>query len=1153
MSRWPRLSLLCAGLLWSYSAWGDFRGTVLAPDGKPAGGVELKLVRQQRWDERVVVATTHSKEDGVFRFQGIDSPDSRHVPDSLQIVARDASGRFGASENLRLLSYRFEVPAIRLLESVDLSGQVLSVDGAPLAEIKVVPRGVYALLDGPSRDIFLPLLSEEAAAMTAASSAEGRFVIRGLPRGKQVTLRLEAEGYGTQEVVCDLSAEARIRIERTRKIEGRLRGEGVDSAALVGAKLRIASTEWGARHEGDHLARRRWTEVTVSDDGRFLAELTRGKFTASLDEACAAATPLRGAMFEVGDAAAEPIVFPIEPLSPVTGRVVVGDTNKGVEGAWVEIMYVDESGTIVDRRRAITDSDGRYRGYVRKGRVLVSVTYLPESYYPPRRREHFKPESNTPVEYPDLVVVPAGRIDGIVVNEAGEPVADAEVTAPIPDDQFFERMEWPRHGAKQAGPDGRFSLVQIDPNDSVTLFARTRTAASDLTTTVIPGQQKEPVRIVVSEKNSVRIRGVVEDENGPAAGQAVSIRAEYSFSTSERGIRLGLGSAVASATTDERGEFVTPALWADMPYRVSLPTSGGAPIERKVPPGKGGEVIDAGRFVIERATLTVSGRVRDASGKPIAGARVFAGTRGRPQSQQRSDAEGRFRLERITGSTTWVFAEKEGYCLSGQPAAAGAPLEFVLRARSEPPPARRAVRPGRATRERAVHRILDAIEKVPDIRADRSYSTVVRFTAKLDTERAERMSAAAGGAGRQAILTEMIRRLSREDVDETLALVRELPARSAVDALRMCALRLAESDREKALRYAEEAVALARSLDEPERSAALARTGDLLVGLGREEAGAQLISQAAETAEKFGLTGMDSYYRRVAAWAVAPRDAARAMQLVDPIKDDTNRRVGVAMVISRAARGDPEFAAAQWKGMEERFYRDQSAWHVAAAVAARDPQRAVEMARSVGQTAYRTRALAHVAEAIVQHDRKQAYALIEEAIRSLLEEQRGLSFTSLGGGALFGVEVAAIADRIGYPHVDELLLRTLTFAEPVPFAADALLCEATLAGAIGLLDAQMGRQLLTGMRPSFERNPASEEWRVRQVWLAAWAVVDPDEAANIACERLKGYRPDASEFGLSGIGVPEALGVLTVADDERFTLANPMLLNTVLGDRGDEP
>lgn len=1152
MSRRARLVVPLIWLVCGHSAPGDIVGTALGPDGKPAAGVELKLVRQLRADEREVLQTTQSKEGGAFRFVGgeTDMPGNR-VPGSVQIVARDSAGRFGASDSLRFRSYAPQSVELRLLESTEFNGCVLHLEGTPAVGLRVVPRGVYNPSPDAAREIFVPLLPEHGAAMSATTDGDGRFHLRGVPAGKRITLRLEGDGYGTQEVHCDMASAARIRIDRPRRVEGRLSGEGADLASLSGAKLRISSAEWSARHEGDYLARQRLSEIAVREDGRFLAELTRGKFSTTLDESCAAATPLRGARFEVAEGEAGPLVIPVEPLSSVTGRVVASDTQKGVGGASVEIMYLDASETIVDRRAATTDDAGRYRGFVRRGRVLVAVTDLPEAYYAPPRLGLHKPESDRPVEYPDLVVDPAGRIDGIVVNEAGEPAADAEIVAPTPHDQFFERRGWPRFGANRVGPDGRFSLLQINPNDSVTFFARTATAASDLTTTVIPKEQTGPVRVIVSEKNAVRIRGAVEDENGPAAGQAVTIWAEHYFSTSE-GVRLGLGSAVAGAKTDEKGEFVTEALWAGMPYRVTVNSSQGAPLERKVPAGKAGEVLDAGKFGIERTLLTVSGRVVDSAGKPIADARVYAATRGSPRPERRSESDGTFRLERVPGSSTWIFAEKEGYCLSGQPGAAATPLEFVLRARSERAPPF-AARPGRAARERAARRIVDAIERAPEIRSDRSYDTVVMYTARFDAERAERMSVAAGGAARNSLISETVRRLEREDADEALALARELPASAAARALRGCAERMADSDLARAVRFAEEAVAVGRTLEDPERSVALAQAGDLLIRLGVRQPGEQLISDAAEAAERFGLTGMDAYYRRAVAWAVAPRDQARALRLVEPIKADTERRIGIETVIARSARSAPDFAATQLKQLEQGYFRDQLAWRVAAGIAQTDPPRGVAIAEAVGQKYYRARALARVAEVIARDDRQRAFGLVEAAMKCLLESSGGISFDNLGGGALFGVEVAAIAERIGYPHVDELLLRSTTLLEPSVSGANALVNGAKLGGAIGLIDPQLGRRWLALMRPSFEKNPARDEWLVRRAWLAAWAAVDPDEAVDLACELLKDYRPGTSEYGLGGIGVTDALGVLTLDDEDTFTERNPLLLNTLLAVRGDEP
>ncbi len=134
-----------------------------------------------------------------------------------------------------------------------------------------------------------------------------------------------------------------------------------------------------------------------------------------------------------------------------------------------------------------------------------------------------------------------------------------------------------------------------------------------------------------------------------------------------------------------------------------------------------------------------------------------------------------------------------------------------------------------------------------------------------------------------------------------------------------------------------------RALPQPGRAAALARSGEVLVRLGRAEAGRKLIEEAAGAAARMGTTIMDGYTRGVVAQALAPFDADRALALV-----------------------------------ESTDYKDRYTGFVAAAIAEKDPARAVALADAMaGNGPYPDQTRTEVAVRIGADRTDEAIRIIE--------------------------------------------------------------------------------------------------------------------------------------------------------------------------------
>ncbi len=115
--------------------------------------------------------------------------------------------------------------------------------------------------------------------------------------------------------------------------------------------------------------------------------------------------------------------------------------------------------------------------------------------------------------------------------------------------------------------------------------------------------------------------------------------------------------------------------------------------------------------------------------------------------------------------------------------------------------------------------------------------------------------------------------MAETDVQGTLAYLANDRDRHTQSFLLKLADRFVGRDREKALRFADEALARVGQLSEVERPTALAATGGVLARAGRGEAGRELIDDAARAAAQLGIQGPEAQERAIVAGAIAPHDS----------------------------------------------------------------------------------------------------------------------------------------------------------------------------------------------------------------------------------------------------------------------------------------
>ncbi len=319
--------------------------------------------------------------------------------------------------------------------------------------------------------------------------------------------------------------------------------------------------------------------------------------------------------------------------SSITGRVLSKKGREPVPLADVALTPVVEGfpASPPAEEQTVVRSDGRgeFRfDAVAPGRYAVEATAA----------GHAKPKALTvraPTSAPlELVLGPASYLEGRVVEQDGQPVADAEVVA------MGRRSAW----ATTTGSSGTFSL-EVAPGH-VELSARkgTATAAADPAVVVAGESTAKGITLVLGKPASITGRVVDAETRRPVAGAQVSVW------------RNRTRSEVARTHSDDRGQFNFESLSRGA-YDVEVLS--GRYRSRYL----GGITLVQGQAFNLELALTkgaaVDGRVVDPQGRGIDKAWVEAGLAFSPGAgQARTDAEGRFRIDGLPAGQGVVKARQ---------------------------------------------------------------------------------------------------------------------------------------------------------------------------------------------------------------------------------------------------------------------------------------------------------------------------------------------------------------------------------------------------------------------------------------------------------------------------------------------------------------
>jgi protocatechuate 3,4-dioxygenase beta subunit len=479
-----------------------------------------------------------------------------------------------------------------------------------------------------------------------------------------------APGYAQAAMMLGVSGDPKVpaRVSLSLARGAALAGRVVDDkgAAVAGARVHATSVT-----DPFPVSDPRRDSVTTGADGAFvLSAVASGtwRLTAMHDLGVADSAPLT----VDGTHPRDGVVLVLAPAGVVHGTVV---DAKGAPVPAADVNVV-ASGHVTwrTRRRAYADEKGAFviRGLPRRAADVVA----------------WHTTGASAIAHVDLVKTPevgvklvldlTGAIAGTVVDKAGAVVGDAQVVAsPAFTGDVTTRAEWSVRGVQQAITDqaGAFRFVGLPPGNYE--LRATRPGASEAAMAQVSGVTAHPgdlgVKLVVPGDGRIVGKVALPDGTVPAA-----------FT-----IAIDGATPVARATTD--GAFAEPVPAGTHAITLAGPgfvekTVDDVKVEEDKPTDVGTITVAPGR--------SVSGRVLDAEGSPIADAQVAAGTlltgggaalyiedESIAARSTNTDADGRFKIEGLAPTPLVVVAGKPGVGRSTSvrlPGPASATIDLVL-------------------------------------------------------------------------------------------------------------------------------------------------------------------------------------------------------------------------------------------------------------------------------------------------------------------------------------------------------------------------------------------------------------------------------------------------------------------------------------------
>lgn len=691
------------------------RGTAFGPDGLPAAGANIALVYLDvsrllfSADGRAEPITTDA--DG--RFEVV-----RLAAGRVGFVA--ATEGYAPSDVIDLTVVDggvYDGVELRIRDGLQLRGVVVDDEDRPIPDALVEVRPLERPEDP---DVLKMALKVQNVA--ARTDRDGRFVAAGLSADRHI-VQVSKAGYVT-EVRFGIRTEPEPRFVLTRGVT--VRGQVLSAEGLPIPRFSISTRSRPARTEsesnGDEVeaapsggrSRRRGSPWMRGDgesvgmrlsagqrlgemdgmggdrefqdaDGRFeIVGLPPGDVRVRVRAPGYRDAESQTVTLAAGETGAD-LEFRLDEGAVARGLVIDAATRAPVVGASVSVSRARDGFDRVfrasiepedfdflglmggSRRAAMTDSEGRFELV-----GLAAGDYRFTARHPDRAKASTGRDvtvaDGTPTEGILIEFEDDGAIEGMVTGAGSRPLADALIVAASVQAGSFKSASSTR--------DGRYRIEGLAPGLYIVFKSRMDERSTNIgldllgnmrlkSVTVRPGRTST-LDVHDAAEGTVRVYGTVRD-----AGQPVP-RAMVTALGSDRDGVLGIG--VRANPTDGDGRFELIGLEPG-DYFLQVTRFDGRPqqasLSIEVPDGVAEHRVD-----LDLPQSSISGRVVDTSGAPVARVQITAGLEDgsadaapgllglvmrNAVAQTRTDEDGNFRLDRVAAGRYRVVASGRGF------------------------------------------------------------------------------------------------------------------------------------------------------------------------------------------------------------------------------------------------------------------------------------------------------------------------------------------------------------------------------------------------------------------------------------------------------------------------------------------------------------
>jgi RNA polymerase sigma factor (sigma-70 family) len=742
-----------------------------------------------------------------------------------------------------------------------------------------------------------------------------------------------------------------------------------------------------------------------------------------------------------------PLKVELKPAVRVEGRVLDAESRKPIRDVEVRAFFG------MGFESSTSDAEGKFVFWMAPGETafqpVIPEEYLsplsPSDYFDQAKRQRtvtlFKVPEGKTFTAPPILLRRSVTLRGSVVDDRGQPLSDAGVSAVA---MLLERRTGqpkPREVAMKTDARGEFSIAGLDPREPVRLRV-TSGERSKVVTIASPGS--EAVRMAMGTKGGFHIVGRVVDADGKPVAEALLEIWHRDWRPAPHEAKPKKVSVEKPTRADAQGNFKTGPLPADGHYRFTIRAAGVRTAESAWLDATRAEAAKPQQLVVTRLR-GLAGVVRDGAGKPVADAQITLLTRD-TRTETASNNQGQFNLETPSGKPFCVIVRHPDFRVEGAFYEKTPPGLDQKLTRLTERPEKLALRTLLAKEERA--KLLaqvfepfkrDLAKSTKNQNKVSALQSLTRVAPDFVIEYLDKNPL------RPAMYDEMLRsqvvmKKVSQNPDEAEELIGKMK-QGAEKSMAYSKLvdELPEKARARKLEVLAEALVAARAEKSPAyRAIALGMVAKRLWMLGDRERATTIYREGEKIARGLSTSEFAGYARGCFATDLALLDLPAALALIKGLKDSREHSRHHGNTAHRIAGIRPAEAVKildliKPPGPNEFNQRDEYAIRVCYRMAQVDLPGAIKLANSIVDVASRAYALGVIAVAAAKAEPKQAADLVRRAFALLEEDAARLDPPQLTGplnqGEVAGALVLMV-EQVDATLVRECLWRSVLLKRP---------------------------------------------------------------------------------------------------------------------------